>query len=120
MTGAAVSFSAHGLSVKSGASSSMASESRTIGFLLSVIGFPHADNALIVFPRRPDKNDHAFVQKSHSKIARFSIIDPVVFDRQMKAGEDFARIGKIEPSLFKRDKTFCRIKYDSHLLLLQK
>jgi hypothetical protein len=120
LTGAADSRSSHGLSVRSGASSSFAGKSSAERFLLSVIGSPHADNPLIVSARRPNDHDHPASQKADGKVPGLAVVGAVIFDGQMRLVEHLTGMGEVEPPSLQGRKPLRRIKNDRHLLLLQK
>ncbi|WP_425375386.1 hypothetical protein [Rhizobium deserti] len=96
VTRAADSRSSQGLSVRSGASSSLVGKSAAKRFLLSVIGFPHADNSLIVSSRRPNNHDHPASQKADSEVSGLSVVGVVIFDGQMRPIEHLTSMDEVE------------------------
>ncbi|WP_445344469.1 hypothetical protein [Aliirhizobium terrae] len=120
-TGVPASFSSQGDWERSGASSSSEKiEPVGIDFLFSLIGFPHADDPLIVAPWRPDENHHSLLQKPDRDVTALAVVETIVLYRQMRAVENFAAAAKVQAAFRERGLMFCLIKNDCHLSLLQK
>lgn len=114
-TGALVKAACHSGADRSGTSSS---KSRGIGFLFSVIGFPHADDAAGAVAQGPGENHHPAPQKPDGDVARLAIIEPGILHRQMIVFEHLGGVGHVQAPLFQGVLPLGGVELDLHVYML--
>lgn len=110
-TGALAKAACHSGADRSGTSSS---KSRGIGFLFSVIGFPHADDAAGAVALGPGENHHPAPQKPDRDVARLAIIEPGILHRQMIALEHLGGVGHVQTPVFQGFLPLGGVELDLH------
>jgi hypothetical protein len=67
----------------------------------------------VVVARRPHHHHHLVVELANGLPTGFAVVDPVVFDREARTGEDVGGVFEVEASFSERVRPFLRVVGDA-------